>query len=185
MREAYDETGAVSIGIGDSGVESIRISNRWKDTYSVEELAGTLTRLITELLPARPSNLPREEAFTPMRLPYSAVQSFIAEMREYRRAMARYRGRRQSGEIERPREERYTSPNQGVAIAYIAGRFRAVHLNPEWVEGTTVQALSDTLLDALAQRPLIVDMPLDPDREAARAHLEAAKKYLEPKEYHA
>lgn len=175
-----DESGTVEVVVSGLQVDSVRISNLWKDRFDTGALAATVSELIREALPSREAPQPREP-HQDKHLPLDSVSSFIAELRAGRQATRRYVERLKAGEVDRNPETRLTDPENRVEVSLRRGRFNAVLINPEWAEKATIQTLCDTLLTALTKAPLVSEPAPDPDLAEAQKHYDAARRHLSNK----
>lgn len=170
-----DETGTVEVEFTGTEVDAVRVSNLWKNRMGAEELAATITRLIRMGLPPLPE--PARAELRAVSLPRAAVAGYLAENRAGRAATRRYLERLRAGQVTRP-EARRVSVENHVEVVARGGRFSELLLHAPWAQEATVQTICDSIMEALAQLPLVEDVEPDPDLTEARARYAAARRYL-------
>lgn len=177
-QELKDDTGTVEITLNDLEVVSLRISNMWRQSFDASGLAATISTLIRDALPAPDHAQSREiPRLRNVSLPLSAVESYLSGMRQGREATKRYIARLRAGEVDHRREQLLTDADNRVEVSVVAGRFRALAINPEWAECAPIQQMSDHIKDVLP-KPLVSEPDEDPDMAKAQKHYTAARRYL-------
>ena len=176
-----DDSETVEIDIFEGRVESIRISNRWRERFDAPALARSITELVVDVLPAKvvPERI---EPGGDKHLPIGSVKWFTAELRLGREATRRYIARLRAGETARNQVTRVTDESNSVEVVYFGGRFAGLDINPKWAENAAVQTLCDVLLEVLGQAPLVQDDEPDPDLAEAQRHYDAARGFLVDKD---
>ena len=127
-----------------------------------------MTAAIVAALPQPEAPPTRDQATRARRLEVHELREFMAMHNEWRQRAQDFRRRMAVGEFDGEWPTEIVDERERVEVRFSGGRFSELHLNPQWAEKASVQALHDTILGALEGVDLAHEDPTAAERGVLR-----------------
>lgn len=158
----------VTTEVEDGRLMRLVIRNGWQDKGDAEALSQAITASIDAALTA---DEPVEEPLPSTRreLSLRELQEYMGMHNEWRQKARALRRRIDAGEFIPEDRPELVDPQERVFVEFAMGRFRAVHLHPEWAAGASLQGISDAVLNLLDGVDLVRADPAAAEKAELRA----------------